>query len=237
MDRPLRLITANPVDQLARTIEALLVVASRRSPSTSSREAADDDAERIELALGLLSDRYREGRSGIVLEHVAGGYAFRASREAAERLRAAVRAAGRARPLAGGARDARDRRLPRPVQPARDRAHPRRRRRLGGRRPARARADRRSRARGRAGRRRPLPDDAALRARLRARERSRRCRGSTTSARPPRTIRERLHSVAVGRSTRVLTYDSDLPGAAAQHRHAVAVAGDPVDVELVASRS
>jgi len=28
MDRPLRLITANPVDQLARTLEALLVVAS-----------------------------------------------------------------------------------------------------------------------------------------------------------------------------------------------------------------
>src|SRR5581483_5825979 len=29
-------------------------------------------------------ERYREGRSGIVLEHVAGGWAFRASREAAE---------------------------------------------------------------------------------------------------------------------------------------------------------
>ena len=28
MDRPLRLITANPLDQLARTLEALLVVAS-----------------------------------------------------------------------------------------------------------------------------------------------------------------------------------------------------------------
>jgi segregation and condensation protein B len=38
----------------------------------------------VETALGLLASRYREGRSGIVLEHVAGGYAFRASREAAE---------------------------------------------------------------------------------------------------------------------------------------------------------
>lgn len=36
------------------------------------------------MALGLLAERYREGRSGIVLEHVAGGYAFRAAREAAE---------------------------------------------------------------------------------------------------------------------------------------------------------
>src|SRR5204862_7890840 len=34
--------------------------------------------------LGLLSERYREGRSGIVLEQVAGGWAFRASRDAAE---------------------------------------------------------------------------------------------------------------------------------------------------------
>jgi segregation and condensation protein B len=83
MDRPLRLITANPVDQLARTLEALLVVASAPLSADELAQAADDDPERIELALGLLSDRYREGRSGIVLERVAGGYAFRAAREAA----------------------------------------------------------------------------------------------------------------------------------------------------------
>jgi segregation and condensation protein B len=40
--------------------------------------------ERIETALRLLAERFAEGRSGIVLEHVAGGWAFRASREAAE---------------------------------------------------------------------------------------------------------------------------------------------------------
>jgi segregation and condensation protein B len=84
VDRPLRLISTNPVDQLARTVEALLVVASAPLSVDELAQAADDDAERIETALGLLSDRYREGRSGIVLEHVAGGYAFRASREAAE---------------------------------------------------------------------------------------------------------------------------------------------------------
>ena len=38
----------------------------------------------METAVGLLGERYREGRSGIVLEHVAGGYAFRASRDAAD---------------------------------------------------------------------------------------------------------------------------------------------------------
>ena len=84
MDRPLRLITANPVDALARTVEALLVVAAQPLHVGELAEAANEDAERIEIALGLLSERYAEGRSGIVLEHVAGGYAFRAAREAAE---------------------------------------------------------------------------------------------------------------------------------------------------------
>ena len=84
MERPLRLITANPVDQLARDLEALLVVASAPLAVDELCAAADDSAERVETALGLLSDRYREGRSGIVLEKVAGGWAFRASREAAE---------------------------------------------------------------------------------------------------------------------------------------------------------
>jgi segregation and condensation protein B len=83
MDRPLRLIATNPVDQLARTVEALLVVASAPLSVAELAEAADDDAERVETALGLLGERYREGRSGIVLEHVAGGWAFRAAREAA----------------------------------------------------------------------------------------------------------------------------------------------------------
>jgi segregation and condensation protein B len=84
MDRPLRLITANPVDRLARTVEALLVVASQPLPVDELAAAANEDAERIETALRLLGERYSEGRSGIVLEQVAGGWAFRASREAAE---------------------------------------------------------------------------------------------------------------------------------------------------------
>ena len=84
MERPLRLITPSPVDRVARTLEALLVVASQPLSVEELAAAADDDADRIETALRLLSDRYREGRSGIVLEQVAGGWAFRASRDAAE---------------------------------------------------------------------------------------------------------------------------------------------------------
>jgi segregation and condensation protein B len=84
VDRPLRLISTNPVDALARTVEALLVVASQPLSVADLATATDDDAERIETALGLLRERYREGRSGIVLEQAAGGWAFRASREAAD---------------------------------------------------------------------------------------------------------------------------------------------------------
>jgi segregation and condensation protein B len=81
--RPLRLISTNPLDQLARTLEALLVVAGAPLSVEELAAAAEDDAERVETAIRLLSDRYRDGRSGIVLERVAGGYAFRAAREAA----------------------------------------------------------------------------------------------------------------------------------------------------------
>jgi segregation and condensation protein B len=81
--RPFRLITSSPVEGLARTLEALLVVASAPLSVADLSEAADDDEERVESALELLAERFGEGRSGIVLEHVAGGYAFRASREEA----------------------------------------------------------------------------------------------------------------------------------------------------------
>ena len=83
MDSPLRLIASNPVDRLARTVEALLVVASAPLSVGELADATEDDPERVETALSLLRERYSEARSGIVLEHVAGGFAFRASREAA----------------------------------------------------------------------------------------------------------------------------------------------------------
>ena len=83
MERSLRLID-NPVDRVARVVEALLVVAPRPLSVAELAAAADEAEERVETALGLLAARYREGRSGIVLEQVAGGFAFRAAREAAE---------------------------------------------------------------------------------------------------------------------------------------------------------
>ena len=84
MESPLRLIALNPVDRLARTVEALLVVASSPLSLDELADATEDHPERIETAIGLLRERYAEGRSGIVLEEVAGGFAFRASRDAAD---------------------------------------------------------------------------------------------------------------------------------------------------------
>ena len=83
MDRALRLID-NPVDRVARVVEGLLVVAPRPLSVEELAEAAEEAPDRVETALGLVAARHREGRSGIVLERVAGGYAFRAAREAAE---------------------------------------------------------------------------------------------------------------------------------------------------------
>jgi segregation and condensation protein B len=83
MERQLYLVD-NPVDRLARTLEGLLVIAPRPLSIEELVGASGAEPERIETALALLAGRYRDGRSGIVLERVAGGYAFRAAREAAE---------------------------------------------------------------------------------------------------------------------------------------------------------
>jgi segregation and condensation protein B len=86
VDRPLRLIPTRraPVEELARTLEALLVVASQPLPVTELAAAAAVEPAEVETALEVLQERYAEGASGIVVEHVAGGWAFRASRDAAE---------------------------------------------------------------------------------------------------------------------------------------------------------
>ncbi len=86
MDRPLRLIPTETTAtaELARTIEALLVVASQPLTLEELQAACEADAEEIGDALELLWKRFAEGSSGIVLEHVAGGFAFRASAAAAD---------------------------------------------------------------------------------------------------------------------------------------------------------
>jgi segregation and condensation protein B len=86
LERPLRLIPTEvtPAAELARTLEALLVVASQPLSAADLATAAEVDAAEIEAGLEVLARRYAEGASGIVLEEVAGGFAFRASQEASE---------------------------------------------------------------------------------------------------------------------------------------------------------
>ncbi len=84
MQQPNLRVIDNPVDRLARIVEGLLVVASRPLTTDELAHACDDERDRIETAIALLVGRYREGRSGIVLEQVGGGWAFRAAREANE---------------------------------------------------------------------------------------------------------------------------------------------------------
>ena len=86
MEHGLRLITtdATPALELARTLEALLVVASQPLPVDELAAAAEADPSQVEESLSILEQRFSEERSGIVLEHVAGGWAFRASKTASD---------------------------------------------------------------------------------------------------------------------------------------------------------
>jgi segregation and condensation protein B len=86
LDGPLRLITTEvvPAGELAKTVEALLVVASQPLPIEDLAHACEADTLHISEALELLGERYSEEHSGIVLELVAGGWAFRASAAASD---------------------------------------------------------------------------------------------------------------------------------------------------------
>ena len=148
VDRPLRLIADEP----ARRARAHARGAARRRLAASVGRGARRRGRRRPRAgrgprSGCSAERYGEGRSGIVLEHVAGGCAFRASREAAEACARLFE-----RPVERGLSQAALETLAivaylGPAQPPGHRADPRRRRRLGRRRPRRAGADRRGRAR------------------------------------------------------------------------------------------
>jgi segregation and condensation protein B len=72
------------VSELTHSVEALLFVASQPLSLKELAALTDAPPERVERALDALGDRYGEGRSGVVLEHAAGGWGFRASRETAE---------------------------------------------------------------------------------------------------------------------------------------------------------
>ena len=192
MDRPLRLVVSNPVEELARTIEALLVVASLRSPRrSSSRRPATSRTACPRRSKYWPSATARDAAGSCSsTSPAASRSAPRARRPRRARGSSTGRSSGGCQ---RGARDARDRRLPRAVHPARHRPDPRRQRRRRRRRPRRARPRWPSRAATTSS----APSATRRRRSSSASSASSRwpsCRGSTTSAptrRDPRTARSR----------------------------------------------
>jgi segregation and condensation protein B len=77
------------VTDLSRTVEALLFLSSDPVPAAQLAEATEATEGQVEEAIELLREDLAEGRRGIVLREVAGGYALASdpgSEEAARRL-------------------------------------------------------------------------------------------------------------------------------------------------------
>jgi len=72
------------MSELTHVVEALLFVASEPLTVEQLADAAGSSTERVERAVDALAERHCEGRSGVVLERVAGGYGFRAAEATAE---------------------------------------------------------------------------------------------------------------------------------------------------------
>jgi segregation and condensation protein B len=65
--------------ELTHVVEALLFVSPDPLTVAELAAAAEAPPERVERALDALAERHAEGRSGVVLERVAGGFGFRAA--------------------------------------------------------------------------------------------------------------------------------------------------------------
>jgi segregation and condensation protein B len=82
------------MSDLARTIEALLFLSPQPVPVSDLAEACEATEGQVEEAIGLLRDDLVEGRRGIVLREVAGGFSLASdpdSEAAARRLLAKPR--------------------------------------------------------------------------------------------------------------------------------------------------
>jgi segregation and condensation protein B len=82
------------VSDLARTVEALLFLSAQPVTAADLAEATEATEGQIEEALGLLREDLAEGRRGVVLREVSGGFTLAgdpAAEEAARRLLAKPR--------------------------------------------------------------------------------------------------------------------------------------------------
>ncbi len=82
------------MSDLSRTIEALLFLSPQPVPARDLAEATEATEGQVEEAIGLLREDLAEGKRGVVLREVAGGFALASdpgSEEAARRLLAKPR--------------------------------------------------------------------------------------------------------------------------------------------------
>ena len=87
--RPLEEGDAGEAPSVGRTIEALLFLAPDPLSSQELAEATERAVEQVETALGELAEQYAEGRRGITLRELAGGWTLAsdpAAEDAARRL-------------------------------------------------------------------------------------------------------------------------------------------------------
>lgn len=75
------------LDELARTVEALLFVSPEPVPGKALMEACDCTGEELDGALAVLRETYLPGRRGMELKEVAGGLTFATAPEAEDAAR------------------------------------------------------------------------------------------------------------------------------------------------------
>ena len=120
------------MSDLSRTVEALLFLSAQPVAVADLAQATEATEGQIAEAIELLREDLAEGKRGIVLREVSGGFALAsdpASEGAARRL---LSEAADAAADPGPGRDPGDRRLPAAGHPARGRPHPRRLLGVGG---------------------------------------------------------------------------------------------------------
>jgi segregation and condensation protein B len=75
------------MDDLSRRLEALLFIASRPIPAADLAASCDRAENEIGDALDALADEYAQGRHGLVVREVGGGFTFAVADDCAETVR------------------------------------------------------------------------------------------------------------------------------------------------------
>jgi len=75
------------MDDLSRRLEALLYIAPRPVPAADLAASCEGDEADVARALGELAEEYAEGRHGLRLREVAGGFTFAVADDCADTVR------------------------------------------------------------------------------------------------------------------------------------------------------